>query len=247
MPAVGARVMLSEKGKDPPPDAAYGLVCSQFLSRRLNSRAVHPPRQKPPSRFFWRTLPRTAGLNRHHPLGQQWLKNIYTQRCNVLGFHLPLSYCVLWRILETITLPDPLGFRTTLLDSFLWLLQETIPLSEVLGFHTTFTDGLLLSILETRGVGIAVAGSSERVAVSVGLGFKQPGPVTLPDIPANDRPTELPAVPSSVFAATPSLPSGISRRLMMFRGFSCATFGHFPKVNALLPLFMRNLLPLAEG
>ena len=65
-----------------------------------------------------------------------------------------------------------------------------------------------------QSVGIAAVGCSERVAGSVGLGFKQPGPVTLTDIPADDRPTELPAVLSSVFAATPSL-----------------TFGLFPKVN----------------
>ena len=38
MPAVGARGMLSEKGEEPPPAAADGLACSQFLSRRLNSR-----------------------------------------------------------------------------------------------------------------------------------------------------------------------------------------------------------------
>ena len=125
------------------------LPARSFCHGGLTAEAVHPPRHKPPSRSLRRTLPRTAGRNRHHPLEQQWLKNIYTQRCNVLGFHLPLSYCVLWRILETITLPDPLGFRTTLPDSLLWLLQETIPLSEALGFHTTFTDGLLWSIQET--------------------------------------------------------------------------------------------------
>ena len=78
-------------------------------------------------------------------------------------------------------------------------MQETIPIPEVLGFHTTFTGGLLWSIQETRGVGKAVVGSSERVAVSVGLGFKQPRPVTLTDIPADDRPTELPTAPSPVF------------------------------------------------
>ena len=57
------------------------------------------------------------------------------------------------------------------------------------------------------------------MAGSVGLGFKQPGPVTLTDIPADERPSELPAVPSSVFAATPSL-----------------TFGKCPKVGEVFAL-----------
>ena len=122
-----------------------------------------------------------------------------------------------------------LGFHLSLIDGLLWSIQETIPLLGVLGFHTTFTDGLLWSIQETSGVGIAVVGSSERVAVSVGLGFKQPGPVTLPDIPADARPTELPTAPSPVF----------------LKSFS--TFGLLAKVNVVSRLFLRNLRAFGEG
>ena len=46
-------------------------------------------------------------------------------------------------------------------------------------------------------------GSSERVSGSVGPGSKQPGPVTLPDIPADGRPSELPASSPPAFAHTP--------------------------------------------
>ena len=238
MPAVGARGMLSEKGEEPPPAAADGLACSQFLSRRLNSRGCSSSAPETAEPILLAYASPNCRLEPTSPARTVAAGKIYIlQRYLALGFHLPLSGRVLWRILETTTLPEPLGFHTTLLDSFLWLLQETIPLPEVLGFHLSLIDGLLWHIqetipipevlgfhlslidgllwriLETSGVGIAVVGSSERVSGSVGLGSKQPGP-TLPDIPADGRPTELPAVLSSVFAATPSL-----------------TFGLFPKVD----------------
>ena len=47
------------------------------------------------------------------------------------------------------------------------------------------------------------SGQTGRVVGSVGPGYKKPGPVTLPDIPADGRPTELPAASPPAFAQTP--------------------------------------------
>ena len=58
------------------------------------------------------------------------------------------------------------------------------------------------------------ADSSERVPGSVGMGSQKPGPVTLPGIPADSRPPELPAASSPASAELPF-----------------TTFGLFPKVN----------------
>ena len=85
------------------------------------------------------------------------------------------------------------GFHHTLPEGSIEPILETNPVLVLFGFHPPLSDTPQWHIPETRCAGRAEAGSSERVSGSVGPGFKQPVPVTLPDIPSDGRPTELPA------------------------------------------------------
>ncbi len=114
------------------------------------------------------------------------------------------------------------------------------------GFHPPLPDNSPWRIPETNPVpGRAEADSSKRVSGSVGQGSEKPGPVTLPDIPADDRPPELPAASPPVYARLPTATFYQKAKVNAVSGISCATFAHFPRVNSEnMPFAIKRELPI---